>query len=266
MASYVLTFKDYEPAAKLDGAPWTQIQILEGAQEAGPFTLIDTQQISPVDANPAQPQARSFTTKNATMQSGWYQVVFLDDSGAQTTADAVYNDAARDDFMPGVGDVGAQLRSRTKDSSGNEVGTFTAATRPTRDQVERLIEQAAPRVLNKLGSRTPEPLWAQISNVIAIAAALRVELSFFPEQVAANRSPYNELKALRDEELADLLVALEMFGAESGDEDPHAPADLPAFGFPSRQLRAAGAEETFPGWPYGPDPWDRPLRPLWRDW
>lgn len=265
MASYVLSFDDYQPGERLDGIPWVQAEIAEAATQDGAYTVIETINLDPVDTDPADPQLRSFTTDRATIAAGWYQITFIDDTGGRQPTEPVYNSAQRAGYTPGVGDVGALLTARTRDSNGREPGTFTATTRPTRDQVERLIEKSAQRVVVKLGDNTPEQLWEQIANVIALAAAMRVELSFFPDQITAGRSPYNELKGLRDEEFADLLVALEAYGAESGVEDPHAPALLPEFAFPSRTVRAPGAEEKFPGWPYGPDPWDRPF-PLWRDW
>lgn len=79
--SLVITFEQYEPPDRFDGQPWTQVRIEQAATQSGAFTAIDTQALAPLDANPAAPQARSFTTTQATLAPGWYRVVFLDASG-----------------------------------------------------------------------------------------------------------------------------------------------------------------------------------------
>lgn len=221
--TYAVTFRNFEPAPREDGAPWTHVRIDEAADQAGPFTTIDTQELSPLDTDPTDPQERSFTTEKATMQSGWYQIVFLDDSsGSQPTA-PLFHSATALGFMPGVGDVGAHLRVRTRDANGNEVGTFTNNTRPTRDQVERLIESAASKVTSKIGTAIAPALWVKASTTIALRAAMFVELSFFADQIAANRSPYNELKTLHDEEWADLFADWRNLGT---DQEPGTPDDI----------------------------------------
>ena len=58
----VITLEDYVPAARFDSIPWTQARIEEGATIDGAFAAIQTIAISPVDADPSTPAARSFTT------------------------------------------------------------------------------------------------------------------------------------------------------------------------------------------------------------
>jgi hypothetical protein len=109
------------------------------------------------------------------------------------------------DWAPSVSDIGEMLRARTKDTNGNERGTFTPETRPTDDQVTGLIDRAVARVSSRTGT-VPDQLQDAARSVATLAAACLVELSFFPEQINADRSPYRELKALYDEELTQLIA------------------------------------------------------------
>lgn len=100
-------------------------------------------------------------------------------------------------WAPTVADVGAILRARTQqalEDGGGEAGTFNANTRPTATEVQALIEQACADVTADLGTTTLgarcEPLAARAT---ALSAAMLVELSYFPEQVASDHSPYDRL-------------------------------------------------------------------------
>lgn len=77
----VVSLPGYEPLPRFDGVPWVSAQISEGAVQAGPFTLIDTIPLVPVDADPSEPQSRDFTSVNAMLASGWYPVALLDAAG-----------------------------------------------------------------------------------------------------------------------------------------------------------------------------------------
>jgi hypothetical protein len=80
--SQVVTFEDYRPAARYDDIPWTEAQIEEGDTSVGPWTLIDTITLDPIDTDPANPLVRSFTTELASDTLGlWYRVTFLDGAG-----------------------------------------------------------------------------------------------------------------------------------------------------------------------------------------
>jgi hypothetical protein len=79
----VLTLEDYLPTPRFDSLPWTSVKIEEGTAVDGPWTLIDTIAISPLDPDPAQPAYRSFTTANADDAAGlWYRLTFTDAAGA----------------------------------------------------------------------------------------------------------------------------------------------------------------------------------------
>jgi hypothetical protein len=80
--SQVITFEDFQPSPRYDSVPWSEVQISEGTTSAGPWTLIDTLAISPVDSDPALPAFRDFTTANASDDPDlWYRLTFFDANG-----------------------------------------------------------------------------------------------------------------------------------------------------------------------------------------
>lgn len=96
------------------------------------------------------------------------------------------------DYTPTIADVAALIRARTKDSNGNEVGTFTGATRPTDAQAQEAIDHATVAIREKVGA-----VGAACADVAKLAvtygAAAEIELSYFPEQARTDRSPYQFL-------------------------------------------------------------------------
>lgn len=128
-----------------------------------------------------------------------------------------------------VAQVGALLRTRTKDAQGNELGTFTTATRPTADEVVLLIGQALEDVTDGAPADTlpgvPDTCVTRVQRAAALRAAMLVELTYYPEQISAGRSPYEEFKALYAEALDSVRECfLANGGAGSGgttaDETP----------------------------------------------
>lgn len=81
MPNEVVTFLDYQPPQRFDGIPWTAVRIEEAATGDGAYAVIETVPLSPVDADPANPAYRSFTTENGTAPAYWYRVVFADADG-----------------------------------------------------------------------------------------------------------------------------------------------------------------------------------------
>lgn len=110
------------------------------------------------------------------------------------------------DWSPTVAQVGSLLRTRTKGPNMEYLGTFTTETVPTEDQVESLIPQAVGEVEARTGE-IPESLESRAGNVAALYAAMLVELSYFPEQVGSDVSPYDQLKELFDGAMEGLLSA-----------------------------------------------------------
>lgn len=90
--TYIVTFDAFRPGPRVDGRPWTGATIEEAPARTGPWTLIDTVTLSPVDADPERPQARTFMTGLATIgAAGWYRVTWTDDIGGQQPVDPIQN-------------------------------------------------------------------------------------------------------------------------------------------------------------------------------
>lgn len=125
-------------------------------------------------------------------------------------------------FVPSVDDVGAILRTRTKDNRGRELGTFTADTRPTDQEATTLIGQAYDDVVALIDDDIPQESYRDARSVIALRAAMLVELSYWPDQIPLGRSTYAQLKELYDEMLPRLQVSVareteELAGGEMTD-------------------------------------------------
>jgi hypothetical protein len=111
-------------------------------------------------------------------------------------------------WTPSVSDVGRKLRARTQDSNGNELGTFTTATRPTAIEVAAIIEEEVGAMTGFIGDDLPSHLWALAHEAALARIAARVELEYWPEQVQLGRSPYDQLVADRDREEGRLISAV----------------------------------------------------------
>lgn len=77
----IVSFEDFIPAARFDSIAWEQVEIWEASTALGTYTLIDTLTLSPVDADPADPASRDFSTDNGTADDQWYKVRFVDGNG-----------------------------------------------------------------------------------------------------------------------------------------------------------------------------------------
>jgi hypothetical protein len=91
--------------------------------------------------------------------------------------------------------IAALLRARTKDNEGREVGLWTEATRPTLHQVEELIGVARGLISDTYGP-PGERCQSSYEHTVAIQAAMLAEMSYWPEQVRSDRSPYQQLERL----------------------------------------------------------------------
>jgi hypothetical protein len=95
-------------------------------------------------------------------------------------------------WAPTVADVAGLIRARTKDNNGNELGTFTEATRPTQVQAAEAVEHACIGLGEKVGAMAPK-CEKTAKLCAAYGAAAEIELSYFPEQARTDRSPYQFL-------------------------------------------------------------------------
>lgn len=158
--------------------------------------------------------------------------------GAEPGGDAVDPNVLA---LPTVDDVGAILRARTQDTGDDEVGTFTDETRPTKDEVERLINMAKSVVLTRTGSMDTPPLncptspdlRSSASTAIAMLAAMMVELSYYPEQVRSDRSAFEDYRTLWNDFMTALIDAAAECrdGDVIPDDDNYNPG--PSYGFPA---------------------------------
>lgn len=124
-----------------------------------------------------------------------------------------------DPTTPTIAGVAALIRARTKDKNGNEVGVFTADTRPSDVQCQEAIDHAVTALQEKVGV-----IGADCADVAQLAAtygaAAEIELSYFPEQSRTDRSPYtyllNRYEQLLDGVQACLLGNLPSSGQTDG--------------------------------------------------
>ena len=102
------------------------------------------------------------------------------------------------DYTPSLQEVGSLIRSRTTDKGGNEIGSFNSDTQPNATQVNENIQDVVQELYSVFGADIPDSPNTDDPDVLrrsalrcaCYGAAALVELSHFPEQVAAGRSPY----------------------------------------------------------------------------
>jgi hypothetical protein len=125
---------------------------------------------------------------------------------------------------PTVDDVAALLRARTQDNNDQEVGTFNDDTRPTGDEAQRMIDVSAGLIFGAVGDLSDldcgdaDLVRNSAQNLWILLAAMLIELSYFPEQVRDNRSPYDQFKELFDVLVPYVTAAVQ--ACQSGDEIP----------------------------------------------
>lgn len=234
---FIVSLEEFIPPPRHDGVAFLTARIEEAPAAGGPWGILDTIPLAPLDADPKNPQARSFTIDNAQYEHGYYQVVFIDVDANTATVGPVYNIADPvESYRASVQDVADLLRARTLATNGVELGTFADTTRPTDEQVIRLINKAQDDVSGKIGLVVPAMFVRDAQNLVAIRAAMYVELSYFPEQIRANKSIYPELLALWDAQLSALLASIEAAGADGVlDAEDLGSALAPAYAFPKNE-------------------------------
>jgi DNA-binding GntR family transcriptional regulator len=137
-------------------------------------------------------------------------------------------------YAPTVTEVADYLRARTKDKLGNELGTFTDETRPTAVAVESMIGKAASDVAAMLDYDIPKEMYTMTRDLIALGTALRIEISYFPEEVATDHTAWDELYQLYNAQLERIMTALAREQAEEATGDESAGAGV-LFAFPTAE-------------------------------
>ena len=154
------------------------------------------------------------TTLLAPATAGTYTIVW-DDGTAFISEQVDVAASAGGGPVPGVDDVAALLRARTKDTVGAE-GTFTAATRPTATQVQELIDFVVGEVHGHVALELPEILHGQARRCIVLGVASLIELSYFPEQqnqAGADRTSAVAYREMYEKALERLAAARRSYSA-----------------------------------------------------
>jgi hypothetical protein len=113
------------------------------------------------------------------------------------------------EFLPDPKDVAALLPGRTFNSSSREEGVFSTTTRPTEGQVQTLIYSAGNEVAARLGQDIEDDtLRAYARELVAIRAAMGIEIGFFPNETNTDQSAYEHLERLFETGLASLIDSL----------------------------------------------------------
>jgi hypothetical protein len=174
---------------------------------------------------------------------------------------------APEDWTPTVDEVGTLLRSRTIDGDGREAGTFTSSTRPvkeqtrpTSEQVARIIEEEVGALQGFIGYDLSPTLWQLAHEAALYRAGARVELTYFPEQVQSGHSSYDQLVANRDLEEGRLISAVRATSGagEAGGRAlgtilcrPHAASTSETVIATSNVIPDSDIPPFAPGWPVG---------------
>lgn len=206
-----ITLTGSRPSPRYDGVAWTSYKVQEAQVKAGPWSDVVSGALSPVDADPKDPSVRSFTFESALID-GWYRIEFLDNAGDTEITIPRWNHYAKNLFYtPTVERVATKIISRTRDQYGNLTGTFSSTTTPTDDQVYTVVEDVITEVADVIGDDIPDELLDDAAGVVALKAAMQVELNFFSDQVNTGRSIYPQLSKQYDAALAALARQVQLF-------------------------------------------------------
>jgi hypothetical protein len=233
---YSVRLVNYVPPAR-DTTAWTVAALYEAsAKDGSGETQIETFDLSlaangGLDATPKQPKPRTFTTELATLAAGWYAIEWRDSTGDTARTGWVYNGA---NIAPGLDQVFRLVVTRVRDQAG-QLDEFPETGRVNRVRVEGWISDGVKRVRSKVGA-VPAELADDATHVVALYTAMLVELALIPEQQSTDAGPYDRLKDLFDEALADLVESVEDVGGGS-EPGPGDDAVLPVGTFPSPGVR-----------------------------
>jgi hypothetical protein len=118
-----------------------------------------------------------------------------------------------------VEDLGARMRSRTVATglSMDEVGTFNDSTRPTGEEAQAAIYEAADIVIAKVGDVRGSA--AQLAKAaVKVRAAMIVESTYFPEANGGKQTAYANYRDEYQELVKEAEAAAEESDANDGAE------------------------------------------------
>lgn len=210
-----IVFEDYKPPSRYPPllTPWTVAEIQEADSEDGPWTTIDSITLDPVDSQPTRPQTRNFVTTKATLDEGWYRIVWKDEEGNTQPTFARLNTAnvTQPTWLPSVQDVADRCPVYTRtviEQGGQAVKTFTADTKPTDVEVQRLIASGANEVIGRCGVRVArlEQFPALAKSAVAWHAAASIEADKMPQGVDDTTSAFQWKQASYVATLNELIT------------------------------------------------------------
>ena len=173
--SQVVSFIDYQPSPRYDSLPWTEVKIEEGTASIGPWVLIDTIALSPLDADPENPAYRDFTTNEASDDADlWYRLTFYDAAGdfAQPTT-PVQNTEEDRPIYASVSELAQLLK-------------VSAATRGT--ALRRVLEASSCEIDSEIGPTDIAGTALPYGSPPAIVSEVCLERAV--EHWQQNQSPY----------------------------------------------------------------------------
>lgn len=126
-----------------------------------------------------------------------------------------------DQFTPTTKEVAGYIKNRTVDGNNKYLGDFTVDTVVTDTEVLDLIAMAEPMVLAALQWNPVVPNIVGMNvdaarALVAMLAAIFVELTKFSEQIARGVSPYTPMKELFDDLLDQKQAELGISSREQG--------------------------------------------------
>lgn len=114
----VVSLTDYQPSARFDGNAWTQARLEQATSASGPWTTVETFNLSPVDADPQYPALRNFTSELVDAASTWLRIVFIDADADEQATSAV---AATSTDLVTVEDVRRFLQKQSTDTGQDPI-------------------------------------------------------------------------------------------------------------------------------------------------
>lgn len=147
-------------------------------------------------------------------------------------------------WTPASADVAAEIPERVKDDVGNVLTDFTddGKTRPSKTQVEAIIAGAVRDTVAGVGTlescaaENVEDLREGAKDVATLRAAMRVERTFFPDQIGSDLSPYNAIRDEVKDKLKTLVEAVSENCGTSGGDSAAGGAQEPSYSFPDPVL------------------------------
>lgn len=186
---FVRSFDGFTPPSLFSGeGPFTEVDVQEAENVSGPWTTIDTIELTPADTDPANPQARDLTTTNATLDPyAWYRLVWKDSSANVFNSDPI----EFDDRPSALADVTDVLRVLRIDSvSDDDEERINAALQTASEWAKRYLR--APH-LGESGSVTESffgdtvvPYEGTITSVVGIPYPGSEEVEIPSDQYQAN--------------------------------------------------------------------------------